>query len=62
MPQYDPLNEGRSLNPGDTRPRDRARPRAAGTLNEGRSLNPGDTQALDDDQVLLHLRSTKAGV
>ena len=37
------LNEGRSLNPGDTRrrrhPRRRRRP-----LNEGRSLNPGDTR------------------
>ena len=33
-----PLNEGRSLNSGDTHNLTRAR-----TLNEGRSLNSGDT-------------------
>ena len=37
-----PLNEGRSLNPGDTR-RSRRPGRRTTTLNEGRSLNPGDT-------------------
>ena len=40
-----PLNEGRSLNPGDTLTRGECKhlPHCAGPLNEGRSLNPGDT-------------------
>ena len=40
-----PLNEGRSVNPGDTRCRSISvdvSPRS-GALNEGRSVNPGDT-------------------
>ena len=40
------LNEGRSLNSGDTRPTPRHRHRPA-SLNEGRSLNSGDTPNLD---------------
>ena len=36
------LNEGRSLNPGDTSTSSVSTP-AATSLNEGRSLNPGDT-------------------
>ena len=43
-PTVTTLNEGRSLNSGDTRAR--TPPRCAGTpaLNEGRSLNSGDTR------------------
>ena len=37
------LNEGRSLNPGDTTPRRTTCEWARASLNEGRSLNPGDT-------------------
>ena len=37
------LNEGRGLNPGDTRHRHSA-PTTADSLNEGRGLNPGDTR------------------
>ena len=38
------LNEGRGVNPGDTRPARQAGPSLA-TLNEGRGVNPGDTRA-----------------
>ena len=41
-----PLNEGRDVNPGDTRrPREDAAddPSTASALNEGRDVNPGDT-------------------
>ena len=37
------LNEGRSLNPGDTLLSAQRLRREQGALNEGRSLNPGDT-------------------
>ena len=55
------LNEGRSLNPGDTSVVARRVGRST-PLNEGRSLNPGDT--LPDVVKGLHdlARSTKAGV
>ena len=37
------LNEGRGINPGDTRVRGSSRLGSAGPLNEGRGINPGDT-------------------
>ena len=40
---YQPLNEGRGVNPGDTR-RLRAGWWRATALNEGRGVNPGDTR------------------
>ena len=39
------LNEGRGVNPGDTRGRLRAA-RVPAALNEGRGVNPGDTFSL----------------
>ena len=54
------LNEGRSLNPGDTGRRDRGAQRSS-ALNEGRSLNPGDTLGLQAPHRVRHRRSTKAG-
>ena len=38
-----PLNEGRGVNPGDTRQRPRSPTGPACPLNEGRGVNPGDT-------------------
>ena len=37
-----PLNEGRDVNPGDTRTAVRSE-RSGDSLNEGRDVNPGDT-------------------
>ena len=37
------LNEGRDVNPGDTRGPLRRHPLAPAALNEGRDVNPGDT-------------------
>ena len=54
------LNEGRDLNPGDTRMLGR-RSSASGALNEGRDLNPGDTVDGCDGAGLIGPRSTKAG-
>ena len=56
------LNEGRSLNSGDTRRRPRAAGRPASTLNEGRSLNSGDTRIAPEPFTGRWQRSTKAGV
>ena len=42
------LNEGRSLNPGDTAFRAVPGRPDVGALNEGRSLNPGDTSRTAD--------------
>ena len=55
------LNEGRSLNPGDTYSRVILEA-SAEPLNEGRSLNPGDTRVMAPDHLRLEPRSTKAGV
>ena len=44
MPHRPALNEGRSLNPGDTCSCSCAALHSAPALNEGRSLNPGDTK------------------
>ena len=41
--RFSALNEGRSLNPGDTRTAAKTKMSTAAALNEGRSLNPGDT-------------------
>ena len=54
------LNEGRSVNPGYTRPSS-ARPALACTLNEGRSVNPGYTIRADARWDGYIDRSTKAG-
>ena len=56
------LNEGRSLNPGDTARAFRDLPPARHALNEGRSLNPGDTRREPVQHLLDVRRSTKAGV
>ena len=53
-PARSPLNEGRSLNPGDTRTRGISAPRRGSTLNEGRSLNPGDTARAPRLDTSLH--------
>ena len=54
------LNEGRSLNSGDTMSRGpHARPPSA--LNEGRSLNSGDTGGGLKEHQHMRGRSTKAG-
>ena len=45
-----PLNEGRSVNPGDTRRSPAGSPRRA-ALNEGRSVNPGDTSMIEPKVV-----------
>ena len=56
------LNEGRGVNPGDTRPpRASRRRRRGGSLNEGRGVNPGDTAERPEEHVEDRLRSTKAG-
>ena len=44
-PPESALNEGRSVNPGDTRSR-HGDPQRHPTLNEGRSVNPGDTRVI----------------
>ena len=56
------LNEGRSLNPGDTSGRAWTPATWAGSLNEGRSLNPGDTHLIAGIVDEQEVRSTKAGV
>ena len=56
------LNEGRSLNPGDTAKDITQTQLRAATLNEGRSLNPGDTPAAVWQGEPSRARSTKAGV
>ena len=57
-----PLNEGRSLNPGDTGIQHRHVASTDASLNEGRSLNPGDTAIGDAHVSPIGPRSTKAGV
>ena len=57
-----PLNEGRSLNSGDTRPLTVLDVHPPGPLNEGRSLNSGDTTTGAGHAGLGDRRSTKAGV
>ena len=56
------LNEGRSLNSGDTRIRFRRLRMRPRSLNEGRSLNSGDTWARLLSWWHSESRSTKAGV
>ena len=55
-----PLNEGRDVNPGDTRPATSARDSRSRALNEGRDVNPGDTVQVTDEPQRMP-RSTKAG-
>ena len=56
-----PLNEGRSLNSGDTAESTYKDVRVA-ALNEGRSLNSGDTPRIGHGGGSAEVRSTKAGV
>ena len=54
------LNEGREVNPDDSR-RER-RPRQGGaTLNEGREVNPDDRRCVDAVVSQHIVRSTKVG-
>ena len=55
------LNEGRSINSGDTPARPSCR-RSSPALNEGRSINSGDTDTFAWPTVTVQHRSTKAGV
>ena len=57
---FEPLNEGRGANPGDTPPWRCSCPRRR-TLNEGRGANPGDTTPGHHRGMARRLRSTKAG-
>ena len=41
------LNEGRGMNPGDTRRPTPLTTAGTSTLNEGRGMNPGDTPTLE---------------
>ena len=58
----EPLNEGRGVNPGDTRRTPACRAHPASSLNEGRGVNPGDTdRPMRRSGALFEPRSTKAG-
>ena len=55
-----PLNEGRDVNPGDTRARRCRGWQAPRPLNEGRDVNPGDTAGRIEVAEHGEARSTKA--
>ena len=55
------LNEGRSINPGDTGGFRGRQPFFDRSLNEGRSINPGDTGHQAVGRGGDRARSTKAG-
>ena len=55
-----PLNEGRGINPGDTRTQLVRREHSI-SLNEGRGINPGDTAGVRFGAAGRRSRSTKAG-
>ena len=61
-PTVTTLNEGRSLNSGDTGSPRCAVTSATTSLNEGRSLNSGDTALALRMAPSSGARSTKAGV
>ena len=59
---YTTLNEGRSINSGDTRGGSPGGEWSMDALNEGRSINSGDTLAHHGGGRGELSRSTKAGV